>query len=527
MAEECCTGQNWVKSETAIIVAGIGSTIGLFIAGYNIVKHITYYTLPEQQLHIVRVLFIVPLYALVSFLSMLFTELALYFESVRDIYEAFVIYCFLILILGYVGGEANCVALISLKPDLKHPFPLCCLPRMSLNVRFLRFCKQSVIQFIMVKPIMAVLNIIMLATNNVNSVGYRIFSSAVYNICYTLALYGLLLFYLACKEDIRAYSPVRKFFAVKIVIFATYWQSLLVSVAPGLDKETADLWNDFILCVEMSVFACIHLYSFPWWEFRTGMPSSSELVAQNAKKVLSFKDVVRDVYHNVAPTYQTYVLQSQDGTVKEYKTKTYMVGNIDDPKVHNKFIPNFGGLREKYGANKNGSKFEKGFGQKKNYVAHTDEEESAFGPEVTETEIDYDPRMIHNGDDHDDEDESHDNEVDTQPEDDPNVLAVAGRHKGKKDKLRKTITPDYNHGDEIDEDEEEEDEQYELEIEHAEKGKNGSSMNSNGSSSKLTATPDSSTQLMLKQIDSLKKEDDDRHNDGDDEDNDDDEFDHV
>merc|ERR1712176_215185 len=51
-------------------------------------------------------------------------------------------------------------------------------------------------------------------------------------------------------------------------------------------------------------------------------------VAQNAKKVLSFKDVMSDVYHNIAPAYQTYVLQTDDG-VKEYKTKTYMIGNLN------------------------------------------------------------------------------------------------------------------------------------------------------------------------------------------------------
>lgn len=108
-------------------------------------------------------------------------------------------------------------------------------------------------------------DIIMLSTGKYDSIGWRVLSNTVYNVAYTLALYGLLLFYLACKSDIRAYSPVRKFFAVKIVIFATYWQGLAVSFAPGLEPGTAELWNDFILCLEMSVFACIHLYSFPWY----------------------------------------------------------------------------------------------------------------------------------------------------------------------------------------------------------------------------------------------------------------------
>merc|ERR1712228_787121 len=178
------------------------------------------------------------------------------------------------------------------------------------------------------------MGIIMLATGYYYNFLYQILIKVIYNIAYTLALYGLLLFYLATKDDISAYSPVRKFFAVKIVIFATYWQGLLVSFAP-IDAELAELWNDFILCCEMTIFAMVHLYSFPWWEFRTGKPGSRDLVAQNAKKVLSFKDVVSDVYHNIAPAYQTYVLQTDDG-VKEYKTKTYMIGNLNDAKSQSK-----------------------------------------------------------------------------------------------------------------------------------------------------------------------------------------------
>jgi len=419
MSSEDLSGMNWVKSGGCAALAGFASFVGLSISLYNVIKHISYYTNPSQQLHIIRILFIVPLYALVSWLSLMYPDLALYFETCRDIYEAFVIYCFLTLILGYVGGEANCVALISLKPPLKHPWPLCCLPSMALNVKFLRFCKQSCIQFIIVKPVMAMLNIIMLSTGEYHSVGWRVISNTIYNVAYTLALYGLLLFYLACKSDIRAYSPVRKFFAVKIVIFATYWQGLAVSFAPGLEPETAELWNDFILCLEMSVFACIHLYSFPWWEFRSGMPSSKELVAQNAKKVLSFKDVVRDVYHNIAPAYQTYALQSNDGTVRQYKTKTYMVGNLNDPSHSSKFMPNLKGLTSKYGRSASGSSVLHQNGQIQAVDRMDYDDDSRFDATETEaTELEYDQRMMDEHQSSDEEtDDGHDNAVDSDPPD--------------------------------------------------------------------------------------------------------------
>merc|ERR1712048_482538 len=184
--------------------------------------------------------------------------------------------------------------------------------------------------------------------------------------------------------------------AVKIIIFATYWQGLFVSFVP-IDAELAELWNDFILCCEMTVFAVVHLYSFPWWEFRTGMPSSSELVAQNAKKVLSFKDVMSDVYHNIAPAYQTYVLQTDDG-VKEYKTKTYMIGNLH----HNSSSSRDGGKQHKNG--KKTKKYKQG-----KYMLHTDDindDDSRFDDsrfDVTETENENDYEYDYNDDDEEDD----------------------------------------------------------------------------------------------------------------------------
>lgn len=137
------------------------------------------------------------------------------------------------------------------------------------------------------------------------------------------------------------------------------------------------------------------------------MPSNKELVAQNAKKVLSFKDVVRDVYHNIAPSYQTYVLQSNDGTVRQYKTKTYMVGNLNDPSHSSKFMPNLKGLARKYGRSSHSE-------QHKDVPVHPIpihriedyEEDSRFDADNTETEVtelEYDHQMMHDNVTSDDE----------------------------------------------------------------------------------------------------------------------------
>jgi hypothetical protein len=52
--------------------------------------HLRFYRAPNEQRHIVRILFIVPIYAFDSWLSLLFftnEEYYVYFDTVRDCYE--------------------------------------------------------------------------------------------------------------------------------------------------------------------------------------------------------------------------------------------------------------------------------------------------------------------------------------------------------------------------------------------------------------------------------------------------------
>ncbi len=60
-----------------------------------------------------------------STLALVLGPYGTYAEVVRDVYEAFVIYSFLNLILEYSGGETDCVYMIENEPALRMPCPLC------------------------------------------------------------------------------------------------------------------------------------------------------------------------------------------------------------------------------------------------------------------------------------------------------------------------------------------------------------------------------------------------------------------
>ena len=351
-------------ADYAAVVAFACACAAIGLAGYNIARHLLHYVDPPLQKSVVRILLMVPIYALFSFVSFMIVDWRVLFDSVRDVYEALVVYYFLNLMLSYCGGENSCLTVIMQRPgSITHVWPLhWCLPPIALTARFLRLCKQGTLQFVLVKPVMAVLNLIMVAVGKGNARGWTIFAAVVYNVSYTLALYSLLLFYKATHEHpgLRGQHPVLKFASVKLVVFATYYQTVLIDVVPGTDPAVMERFNDWLLCLEMVPFAVLQMCAFSWTEFSSpgqkgiasrrdsafdgdgghvdlGLsaelprysaggvagnprvaaasggsdgrsPRDGETAMSNAKDIMSMKDVAQDAYFNFNNKYGEHVM---------------------------------------------------------------------------------------------------------------------------------------------------------------------------------------------------------------------------
>ncbi|KAJ2636013.1 hypothetical protein GGF40_003257, partial [Coemansia sp. RSA 1286] len=99
----------------------------------------------------------VPVYALTAWASLVWVNSAYYLDTVRDIYEAFVIYCFVSLLIAYFDGER---AFLVAMHD-RNPTPLfwpASLVRKDLDLGdpydYL-FLKRGILQYVVVKPILA------------------------------------------------------------------------------------------------------------------------------------------------------------------------------------------------------------------------------------------------------------------------------------------------------------------------------------------------------------------------------------
>ncbi|KAH9320119.1 hypothetical protein KI387_021888, partial [Taxus chinensis] len=267
-------------------------------------------------------------------------------------YEAWVIYNFLSLCLAWVGGPGSVVTSLSgrvLKPSWY--LMTCCLPPIPLDGRFIRRCKQGGLQFVILKPLLVGATFILYAKGKYEDGNFSanqayLYVTIIYTISYSLALYALVLFYVACRDLLRPFNPVPKFIIIKSVVFLTYWQGVLVFLAAksGIIKnaeEAADLQN-FIICLEMAIAAIGHLYAFPHKEYAEANIGATGGLTGSLTHALKFNDFYDDTVHQFAPTYHDYVLYSNDGEegTRKYRARTFVPTGqeMDTVRKHRKMF---------------------------------------------------------------------------------------------------------------------------------------------------------------------------------------------
>jgi len=351
-------------------VAGACTWAAIAITCHQIYQYLRFYTNPAEQRWIVRILFIVPVYAFESWLSLLFfsyDNYYVYFNAVRDCYEGFVIYNFLSLCYEYLGGEGNIMSEIRGKP-IKSSWTAgtLCLAGQSYNIGFLRFCKQGTLQFCIIKPLMSLI-VILLQFAGVYHDGIwspgdsYVYVSMIYNVSITVALYALFLFYFATKDLLRPYDPVLKFFTIKSVIFLSFWQGFFLAILEkmqvikpivsddGITRTSPGTvsagYQNFLICVEM-LFAAIALrYAFPISVYTgqtfpngadpgVGRSVTMQSISSSLRETMNPRDIMTDAIHNFHPQYQQYTQYSSNGTKATHKRNGSYEGVDTSPKPH-------------------------------------------------------------------------------------------------------------------------------------------------------------------------------------------------
>jgi len=304
---------------------------------YGIIMHLSNYFQPNIQCYVVRILWIVPFYSIESWLSLRFHLYALYIQTLRDCYESYVLYCFLQYLIEVLGGEEALINLLKDKSPTRGvhfpPLNWCMKPwimgqpvsnksatissssfgaaagvsndwldhgpttssrhssssynkysRVQWTSPFFVQCKFGVLQYVLLKFISALFVVVLeklgwYKEGDFTHKGGYLYICILTNTSQCWALYCLVFFYYATKNQLSPIRPVGKFLSVKALVFFTWWQSVGISILFyfGLIKPYKNgEWSaeavakgiqDYMICVELFFFAIAHLFVFPHTDY--------------------------------------------------------------------------------------------------------------------------------------------------------------------------------------------------------------------------------------------------------------------
>jgi hypothetical protein len=245
----------------------------------GIVGHLANYNQPNVQCYIVRILWMVPIYSMESWLCLRFHQYSIYIETFRDCYESYVLYSFFQFLIQVLGGEEALILMLKDKSPTRgaHMWGLqwCIRPwlmgqpirkvyqnqtqvggvgsvgqnqnrssrplkRVYWKSPFFVKCKFAVLQYVLIKFLCSFIVVILehqqiYKEGNFTYKGGYLYITFLTNLSQCWALYCLILFYYATKTELSPIRPVGKFLSVKALVFFTWWQSVFIAVLYQMD----------------------------------------------------------------------------------------------------------------------------------------------------------------------------------------------------------------------------------------------------------------------------------------------------
>ncbi|XP_066999253.2 transmembrane protein 184C [Anabrus simplex] len=295
------------------LIGGVFVMLAIPISFWEITQHMVHYTKPFLQKHIIRILWMVPIYAMNAWLGLVFPAQSIYVDSLRECYEAYVIYNFMMYLLNYLNSEMDLIANLELKPQVKHIFPFCCLTSWEMGREFVHMCKHGILQYTVVRPVSTFISFIC-ELNGVYGEGefrgnvafpYMI---AINNFSQFIAMYCLVLFYQANRTELQPMKPIGKFLCIKAVVFFSFFQGVVISIlvysgviSSAFNTEDTDTikdisskLQDFLICIEMFLAAVAHHYSFSYKPY-VNVHAEQQTCCSAFLAMWDISDVQRDI----------------------------------------------------------------------------------------------------------------------------------------------------------------------------------------------------------------------------------------
>jgi len=227
-----------------------------------------------------------PIYVITAYLSIIAFRAESVFVLVRSIYQGFVLNAFLWIIIRLAGGWKETLAQLPI-PVLKKyyassPFCIlwCCCGKTPFTRRHLYLTKYGALQLAVVRPVLSAVALLMVflgfyTPGEIKESSLYLYLNIVNIVSLMVCMWSLQMGKdgLANIQALKDKRLVWKLGIVQLMVVLENIQALVISIifkAAGnpddgifLDDTSEIGWADFILTVEIPIFALIMLYAYP------------------------------------------------------------------------------------------------------------------------------------------------------------------------------------------------------------------------------------------------------------------------
>lgn len=151
-------------------------------------------------------------------------------------------------------------------------------------------CKHGILQYVVIRPITTLIAFISQIFGFYGEQNYNPLSGYTHpvlliinNLSQFTAMYSLVIFYKGYKQELHPMQPLTKFFSIKLVVFFSFFQSVLIAGLMEIEivEQTVRGWypelndkilvgrklQEFLICIDMLIAALGHLYAFSYKPF--------------------------------------------------------------------------------------------------------------------------------------------------------------------------------------------------------------------------------------------------------------------
>ncbi|TCD62535.1 hypothetical protein EIP91_006762 [Steccherinum ochraceum] len=276
------------------IITGTFAMISIVTSFWLINKHLQWYTNKKEQRYIVRILFMVPIYSVVSFASYLFWN-GLSRENDREARRK--------------GEKIQ-----------RWMFPLSSIKSKPADgLYFLQMMKWGVLQYCVIRPTTTLAAVILdyiglYCEDSWSPKWGHVYITVIISISVSISMYCLLQLYMPVRQYLVVHKPILKLFAIKAVVFLTFWQATFLSlltmfnVVKDTKYMTADNINIGIGAIletfEMALFAFLHIRAFTYRPYKT--PPDRTPRWRSLVHAMNFAETFRELWAGAIYMFNRY-----------------------------------------------------------------------------------------------------------------------------------------------------------------------------------------------------------------------------